>query len=411
MKNIVSRLGQMLGLSVVLALIAAVLNLTFIAPAQADTDSNDTTSSVSKADDSSKTQSKKNKTKKNIKCKKTPKPFVKDGVTVFSMKTCFNIKILKKMGCDTEAGKDEPVAPPRDPRSECKGWLKVDFKLKMKSPKTPEGMMCTEFDMSITIKQRMKAHGLSVSIANGNVDTWARTHLKLKDVIKGWIKTNCVLIPPPPPPPPTVTPTYSCDTLAVNKGAGRSVTIGNFSTSQSGGATFKEAVIEWGDGSSNTYAAPVGKSHTYGADGTYTITATAVFDVNGVEKRVSSSGCQSAVTFIPAPEKPLVWIVAPPAHIECGGHVEFFVKAKNATKVTAMASPDWLGWVSGFRKVDTEQNGVTPCESGFTCWQGTVWTHAGQTGTLTVGVEAEGPGGTDDDSVDIPVPPANDPDV
>lgn len=110
---------------------------------------------------------------------------------------------------------------------------------------------------------------------------------------------------PPPPPPTTPNPAYSCDMLSVTKGDNRTVTISTFSTSQSGGAMFKSAVIEWGDGSSDMFTTPVGKMHTYGKDGSFAIKATAVFDVNGQEMRVSSNNCQAAVTFTtPPPEQP-----------------------------------------------------------------------------------------------------------
>jgi len=199
-KLIIALLGRA---AAILAFFALVLgSLTFAAPA-ANAAATNKAPTVSKAGTTYKAAAKKPRAKYT--CKKTPKSFTKNGVTVLNMKTCFDIRILKKMGCDTEAGKNEQPAPPRDPRSKCKGSLKVDFKLKMKSPKTPAGMMCTEFNMSITITQRMKGYGLSVSIANGRVDTWARTHLTLKDVIKGWIKTSCVMIPETPeevtPPP------------------------------------------------------------------------------------------------------------------------------------------------------------------------------------------------------------------
>lgn len=103
------------------------------------------------------------------------------------------------------------------------------------------------------------------------------------------------------------TPSYSCDRLHVTPGQeDRSVTVDTFSTSQSNGATFKNAVIDWGDGTSSApTASPVGLTHSYGADGTYTIKATAHFDVNGTDATATGPNCQQAVTFTTKqPEKP-----------------------------------------------------------------------------------------------------------
>lgn len=283
------------------------------APA-AHADTAEKVGSVSKAD-SSKTQSKKAKKK----CAKSTADTNAGGLTVLTTKVCIKADILKEMKCLAEAMKDEPVAPPRDPRAECKGKVVVNIMASIVTPPCPPGFFGGQAWLKIKIRQSIKVHALAVSIANGHVETMASFYIKLKDKVRGWSQSSCVEIPPPPP-PPVDTPTYSCDTLSVTKGAGRSVTIGSFSTSQSGGATFKEAVIEWGDGSSNTYAAPVGKSHSYGADDTYTIKATAVFDVNGVEKRVTSSGCQSAVTFTPPEEEdnPPTMTCTVPEHIFVG---------------------------------------------------------------------------------------------
>ncbi|MGH7240738.1 MAG: hypothetical protein ACREGB_00395, partial [Candidatus Saccharimonadales bacterium] len=95
------------------------------------------------------------------------------------------------------------------------------------------------------------------------------------------------------------TPTYSCDQFHVTPGDNRTVTVDTFKTSQSNGATFKNVVINWGDQSQAlTTNNAVGQKHTYGANGTYTLTATAHFDVNGQDVATTGS-CTQVVPFTP----------------------------------------------------------------------------------------------------------------
>lgn len=226
----------------------------------------------------------------------------------------------------------------------------------------------------LTVKGEVRASAKGVAESNASAFAWCK---------------NTQL-----PPPPTPEATYSCDTLNVTKGDNRSVTIAGFSTSQSGGATFKNAVIEWGDGSSETFTSPVGKSHTFGADGTYTIRATAVFDVNGQEKRVTSSGCQSAVTFnTPPPEhkNPTAEIFFGEHAVDLYGTMPVFGRVKAfdgaiATLGSPVVTPNDLGMISNWRTVSTERDGVTSCESGWICYQGTFRvTKDGTPGTYVYG--------------------------
>ncbi len=91
------------------------------------------------------------------------------------------------------------------------------------------------------------------------------------------------------------TPAFACDELNLTKGDNRSVTV-TINTSASGGATYDHAVVSWGDSSASTTTSTNTAQHQYGADGTYNITATAFFMVNG--KLVSSTGnCATSVTF------------------------------------------------------------------------------------------------------------------
>jgi uncharacterized repeat protein (TIGR01451 family) len=93
-------------------------------------------------------------------------------------------------------------------------------------------------------------------------------------------------------------PTYSCDLLDVTSGENRTVSISQFKTTATNGATFKQAVINWGDNSQKlTTNKPVGQTHQYAADGTYTVSAVAHFTVNGKDVTADGTQCTKQVTF------------------------------------------------------------------------------------------------------------------
>jgi uncharacterized repeat protein (TIGR01451 family) len=97
------------------------------------------------------------------------------------------------------------------------------------------------------------------------------------------------------------TPTYSCDQLSITQGANRTVTINRLDVTAVNGAAFKNAVIDWGDGSTpltTTNAAT--QTYQYAADGTYKIVATAHFTVNGSDQAVTSANCAATATFTTA---------------------------------------------------------------------------------------------------------------
>jgi uncharacterized protein with FMN-binding domain len=98
--------------------------------------------------------------------------------------------------------------------------------------------------------------------------------------------------------PPPNTPVYTCDALGVTAADDRTVTINKFSTTATNGAVFKNAVVNWGDNSAAlTNANIVGQTHQYSADGTYTISATAHFTVNGKDVTAGGMQCEQQVTF------------------------------------------------------------------------------------------------------------------
>jgi hypothetical protein len=93
-------------------------------------------------------------------------------------------------------------------------------------------------------------------------------------------------------------PVYTCDMLTIAADVNRSVKITGFTTTAKNGATFKNAVVNWGDNTANSTAANiVGLTHQYAANGTYTISATAHFDVNGQDVTATGPNCAKQVTF------------------------------------------------------------------------------------------------------------------
>lgn len=127
--------------------------------------------------------------------------------------------------------------------------------------------------------------GSGVSIGNVGISIGEQRFVQFK------AKVDC------PKPVETPQPTYACTNLEISA-ENRTVRITNFTTSQTNGATFKHAVISWGDNSANmTTSEAVGKSHTYNQAGTYTVTATAYFTVNGQEVSASAPACSKSVTF------------------------------------------------------------------------------------------------------------------
>jgi len=94
------------------------------------------------------------------------------------------------------------------------------------------------------------------------------------------------------------TPSYSCDLLTLVKGDDRTVKA-SVKHSQAGGASYKSTSFAWGDGKTTSGSA-TSASHSYAKDGSYDITATVSFDVNGVIKTDTGS-CKGSVTFKTTP--------------------------------------------------------------------------------------------------------------
>lgn len=132
-------------------------------------------------------------------------------------------------------------------------------------------------------------------------------------------KVNC-------PPTPPATPVFSCDAFNITADVNRTVKVSSFSTTATNGAVFKNAVVDWGDKSAQlTSANIIGQAHQYAADGTYTVTATANFTVNGQPATASGPQCQKSVTFksntppvVTPPTTPPATPAAPTALVNTG---------------------------------------------------------------------------------------------
>jgi uncharacterized repeat protein (TIGR01451 family) len=116
------------------------------------------------------------------------------------------------------------------------------------------------------------------------------------------------------------TPTYTCDAFHVTTGDNRTVKVASFTTSQTNGAAFKDVVINWGDNTTPlTTNTAVGKTHQYAKDGTYNLSATAHFTVNGKDVTASGASCNQTVTFTtpgtPPPSTPPTLVNTGPGQV------------------------------------------------------------------------------------------------
>jgi hypothetical protein len=139
-------------------------------------------------------------------------------------------------------------------------------------------------------------------------------------------KISCPETPPPPQ------PTFACNLLDVSaSNDDRTVKITVFTTTATNGATFKNAVVDWGDNSSKlTTDNPVGKTHSYDKAGTFTISAVAHFTVNGQDMTSDGPACAKTVTFSEKSSVPPT--VTPPSGTVAGA----------STSTTTTAGPSSL---------------------------------------------------------------------
>ncbi len=101
-------------------------------------------------------------------------------------------------------------------------------------------------------------------------------------------------------------PVYACEAIKVEKLGGRKVRV-NVTAPASGGASLKVVTINYGDGSEPKVTNNLTDEYEFKADGTFKISASATFNVNGTDKTVTSDACNAMVTFEagkPTPETP-----------------------------------------------------------------------------------------------------------
>ncbi len=101
--------------------------------------------------------------------------------------------------------------------------------------------------------------------------------------------------------PPEPKPVYTCDALTASLVSGSEYRF-NGSATASNGATIKDYIFDFGDGSNRTVTNPSGVLHTYSTNnGTYTARLTVTFNVNGSEKTVTSNACTVNITIVKPP--------------------------------------------------------------------------------------------------------------
>lgn len=113
-------------------------------------------------------------------------------------------------------------------------------------------------------------------------------------------------------------PKYSCDLLTVTKGDNRKITA-SVAYTGTNGATLKTVTYNFGDGSTPLTTDKTNVTYTYAKDGTYAVTATLTFSVNGADKTgVTSAACAQSVTFT-TPTPPVTPPVTPPTVLPSTG--------------------------------------------------------------------------------------------
>ncbi len=98
-------------------------------------------------------------------------------------------------------------------------------------------------------------------------------------------------------PPVTPQPVYTCNLLNVTKPATKQIDANVQYTAQYG-AAFKNVTYNFGDGSTPLTTTNTSVNYTYAQYGTYNITATVAFFVNGKIVTVSSPSCAQTASFV-----------------------------------------------------------------------------------------------------------------
>jgi hypothetical protein len=102
-------------------------------------------------------------------------------------------------------------------------------------------------------------------------------------------------------PTPPAQPVYTCDQLSVSEPATKQIQADVQYTAKNG-ATFQNVTYNFGDGSTPLTTTNTSTTYTYAQYGTYNVTATVAFEVNGSSQTATSANCAKTVSFTtPAP--------------------------------------------------------------------------------------------------------------
>lgn len=96
--------------------------------------------------------------------------------------------------------------------------------------------------------------------------------------------------------PPAPQPVYTCDELNVTQPGTNQVQTAIQYTAKNG-ATFKSVTYNFGDGSTPLNTTSSSSTYTYAQAGSYNITATVLFDVNGASQTATGTNCTKTVSF------------------------------------------------------------------------------------------------------------------
>lgn len=134
------------------------------------------------------------------------------------------------------------------------------------------------------------------------------------------------------------TPVYSCDDLTLTPNYSTRTVSAVVKYTAKDGATYKNTTLVWGDSKQDVITGTTG-THTYAADGTYTVKANVLFTVNGVDKTPAvNPACSKTVTFSTTTKTPSVkiekWVEGKKAiEVEVGKNYTYTVKVTNDGEV------------------------------------------------------------------------------
>jgi hypothetical protein len=111
--------------------------------------------------------------------------------------------------------------------------------------------------------------------------------------------------------PAPAQPVYTCNQLSVTEPAAKQIQASVQYTAQNG-ATFKNVTYNFGDNSTPLTTTNTSTTYTYANYGSYNVTATVAFNVNGSSQTATSTNCAKTVSFT-APTTP-----TPPTLVNTG---------------------------------------------------------------------------------------------